>query len=360
MISSAFHRFRDGLRKTRTSLFSSLSNLLTGKVKLDEETIDQIEELLISADMGVKSSLQITRNIEKRLREENGAANLESVLQVIRADVKEILTTATPRFKVPAWGEGETALDGGGKQKQQKKKRKDKGGKKARGATKQAQPEATSDTMIPQGPDVVFMVGVNGTGKTTSIAKLAAYYKARDRSVLLAAADTFRAAAVEQLEVWAERVGVPCIRQEPKADPAAVVFDALSAAEARGHDVVIVDTAGRLHTKTNLMAELGKMERVIEKKTGRSPETLLVVDANTGQNGLAQARMFAETIPVQGLVLTKLDGTAKGGIVVAIAETLGLPVKYIGVGEQLEDWAEFDAEQFVDALFAEWRNGAEG
>jgi fused signal recognition particle receptor len=165
---------------------------------------------------------------------------------------------------------------------------------------------------------------------------------------------------VEQLEVWADRVGVPCIRQESKADPAAVVFDALSAAEARRHDVVIVDTAGRLHTKTNLMAELGKMERVIEKKTGRPPETLLVVDANTGQNGLAQARMFAETIPVQGLILTKLDGTAKGGIVVAIAETLGLPVKYIGVGEQVEDWAEFDADHFVDALFAEWRDGAEG
>ena len=178
-------------------------------------------------------------------------------------------------------------------------------------------------------------------------------FKERGVSVLLAAADTFRAAAVEQLQIWSERVGVPCVQQGTGADPAAVVFDALSAAEARGHDVVIIDTAGRLHTKTNLMDELGKVERVIEKKTGRPPETLLVVDANTGQNGLAQARVFAETIPVDGLILAKLDGTAKGGIVVAIAETLGLPVKYVGVGEQAADLAEFDAEVFAEALFAE-------
>jgi fused signal recognition particle receptor len=162
---------------------------------------------------------------------------------------------------------------------------------------------------------------------------------------------------VEQLEVWSERIGVPCVRQAAGADPAAVVFDALSAAEARGVDVVIVDTAGRLHTKTNLMAELGKMERVIEKKTGRPPETLLVVDANTGQNGLAQAKVFAETIPVEGLILTKLDGTAKGGIVVAIAETMGLPVRYVGLGERAEDIAVFDADTFAEALFAEWREG---
>jgi fused signal recognition particle receptor len=174
------------------------------------------------------------------------------------------------------------------------------------------------------------------------------------RTVLLAAADTFRAAAVEQLQIWAGRVGVDCISQGKGADPAAVVFDALGAAEARGMDVLIVDTAGRLHTKTNLMAELGKVARVIRKRTGKDPETLLVVDGNTGQNGLSQARIFAETIPIQGLILTKLDGTAKGGIVVAIAETMGLPVAYVGMGEKLEDLAVFDAEQFTEALFAGW------
>ncbi len=203
------------------------------------------------------------------------------------------------------------------------------------------------------------MVGVNGSGKTTSIAKLAHLLKGEGQTVLLAAADTFRAAAVEQLEIWAERVGVDCIRQGSGADPAAVVFDALNAAQARGVDTVIVDTAGRLHTKTNLMDELGKVARVIRKKTGKDPETLLVVDGNTGQNGLAQARIFAETIPVEGLILTKLDGTSKGGIVVAIAETLGLSVKYVGMGETVEDLAVFDADLFVDALFADWSEGGD-
>jgi fused signal recognition particle receptor len=370
VIKGALERFRQGLRKTRESLFSQLRTLLRGKVRLDPETLERIEELLISADMGVQSSLRITRDIEQRLREEGGEANLESVLEVIRSDVREILTTARPKVRPPAWGEGEsegpaTAAKAKkqSKQKKQKKQKEQKKGKRVRegkGADVRAEPPAApAETAGSQeaaaGIHVLFIVGVNGTGKTTSIAKLAALFKARGRSVLLAAADTFRAAAVEQLEVWAERVGVPCIHQAAGADPAAVVYDALAAAEARGHDVVIVDTAGRLHTKTNLMAELGKMERVIEKKTGRPPETLLVVDANTGQNGLAQAKVFAETIPVEGLILTKLDGTAKGGIVVAIAETMGLPVRYVGIGETAEDLAEFDADVFVEALFAEWQ-----
>jgi fused signal recognition particle receptor len=235
------------------------------------------------------------------------------------------------------------------------KKKKRKKGKGQAMAEPAAEAEAVNDF-----PHVIFVVGVNGTGKTTSIAKLAHLLKNEGQKVLLAAGDTFRAAAVEQLEIWAERVGVECVRQGAGADPAAVVFDALNAAEARGMDTVIVDTAGRLHTKTNLMDELGKVARVIRKKTGRDPETLLVVDGNTGQNGLSQAKVFAETIPVEGLILTKLDGTAKGGIVVAIAETLGLPVRYVGMGEQVDDLAVFEAELFVDALFADWtEDGAE-
>ncbi|MCK9994766.1 MAG: signal recognition particle-docking protein FtsY [Candidatus Krumholzibacteria bacterium] len=313
------------------------------RIKLDPETLDQIEELLISADMGVKSSVAITRNIENRLKEEGGEATLESVLEVIRQDVRRILVTAKPRVKPLSWDEEV------GKKKKKKKK---KGGKTV--------PDQTAeDAPVRDFPRVIFVVGVNGSGKTTSIAKLAHLLKSEGQKVLLAAGDTFRAAAVEQLEIWAERVGVDCVGQGTGADPAAVVFDALNAAEARGVDTVIVDTAGRLHTKTNLMDELGKVARVIRKKTGKDPETLLVVDGVTGQNGLAQARVFAETIPVEGLILTKLDGTAKGGIVVAIAETLGLSVKYVGMGEQVEDLAVFDADLFVDALFADWSDGGD-
>jgi len=330
VIKGALNRFRRGLSKTREGFVGRMQALFGNHVKLDEETLDQIEELLIRADMGVKSAVAITQNIEKRLRQEGGEATLESVLEVIREDVKTILITAKPRLRPLSWDEENTG----------KKKKKKAGG--------EPQPEVAS------GPEVIFVVGVNGVGKTTSIAKLAHQLKSEGRTVLLAAGDTFRAAAVEQLEIWAERVGVDCVRQGPGADPAAVVFDALNAASARGLDVVIVDTAGRLHTKTNLMAELGKMARVIRRKTGRDPQTLLVVDANTGQNGLSQAKVFAETIPVEGLILTKLDGTAKGGIVVAIAESLGLPVCYVGMGEQVGDFAAFAVDPFVDALFADW------
>ena len=335
MIRGAFDRFRSGLRRTREGFLGRLQSIFGGRVRLDEDTLDEIEELLISVDMGVQSAVAITRNIETRLKEEGGEATLDSVLGVIRGDVKKILTEARPRIRPLSWDE-----DPGGK----KKKRKKKGGG----------PEPAPEAPAVEGPRVIFVVGVNGTGKTTSIAKLAKRYTDEGHTVLLAAADTFRAAAVDQLVIWAERVGVDCVRQGQGADPAAVVFDALNAAEARGVDVVIVDTAGRLHTKTNLMDELGKMARVIRRKTGRDPETLLVVDGNTGQNGLSQAKVFAETIPVDGLVLTKLDGTAKGGIVVAIAETLGLPVKYVGLGEQADDLAEFDPDHFTDALFADW------
>jgi fused signal recognition particle receptor len=338
VIKGTLNRFKVGLRKTREGVVGGLRSMFGRRVKLDTETLDQIEELLISADMGVKSSVAITLNIEKRLKEEGGEATLESVLEVIRGDVKDILVTARPRIKPLSW-EPET-------------------GKKKKKKNRNPEPD-TADAAAPDKdfPRVIFIVGVNGSGKTTSIAKLAYLLKGQGQKVLLAAGDTFRAAAVEQLEIWAERVGVDCVSQGNGADPAAVVFDALNAAEARGMDTVIVDTAGRLHTKTNLMDELGKVARVIRKKTGKDPETLLVVDGNTGQNGLVQARVFAETIPVEGLILTKLDGTAKGGIVVAIAETLGLSVQYVGMGEQMEDLAVFDADLFVDALFADWSSG---
>ena len=347
MIKGALQKFQRGLQKTRMGLVGRLQSMFGQRIKLDKDTLDQIEELLISADMGVQSAVAITRNIEKRLREEGGEATLDSVLEVIRGDVVQILTSATPKVRPVSW-EGDQAS--GHKGKKGKKKKAKPGGRVT------AEPD--SEEEAGSGLQVIFIVGVNGTGKTTSIAKLAHLLKGEGKQVLLAAGDTFRAAAVEQLEIWAHRIGVECVSQVQGADPAAVVFDALSAGEARGADVVIIDTAGRLHTKGNLMAELGKVARVIRKKTGRDPETLLVVDANTGQNGLVQAKIFAETIPVQGMILTKLDGTARGGIVVAIAETLGLPVRYVGMGEQAGDLAVFDPEAFAEALFSGWsQNG---
>jgi fused signal recognition particle receptor len=331
-----FERFRSGLAKTRHNFVGGLRKLLGGGVKLDEDTLDEIEELLITADMGVQSAVRITRSIESRLQETGGEATLDAVLGVIRADVRQILTEAKPKVHPPTWDD---ALEEGGK----KKKRKGKAE-----AVEPAAGEEKADLRV------IFVVGVNGTGKTTSIAKLANLLMQQGHKVLLAAGDTFRAAAVEQIKVWADRIGAPCVAQGQNADPAAVTFDAINAAMARGCDTVIVDTAGRLHTKTNLMDELAKVARVIRKRTGRDPETLLVVDGNTGQNGLSQAKIFAETVPVEGLILTKLDGTAKGGIVVAIAETLGLPVRYVGMGEQVDDIAEFDPDAFCDALFASW------
>ncbi len=340
MIRGAINRFRKGLSKTREGFVGRMRNLFGGRIKLDEDTLDQIEELLIAADMGVQSAVAITRTIEKRLKEEGGEATLDSVLDVIRMDVRRILRTAEPKLKPLTWNPD--LKSGSGKKK-----------KKPRAAEKSDEPKVVSPLRV------IFVVGVNGTGKTTSIAKLAHMLKQEGQNVLLAAGDTFRAAAVAQLQIWADRIDVECISQGQGADPAAVVFDALSAAEARGCDVLIVDTAGRLHTKSNLMDELGKVARVIRKRTGKDPETLLVVDGNTGQNGLSQARVFAETIPVQGLVLTKLDGTAKGGIVVAIAESLGLPVCYVGMGETVEDFAVFDVDQFTDALFADWSDNGD-
>ena len=355
MIKDAVGRFRRGLKKTRESFVGRLANLFGGRIRLDEDTLDQIEELLISADMGVKSAVAITQNIEKRLKDEGGEASLDSVMQVIRSDVKQILTTAQPRVVPLSWDFEEEGKSG----KKGKKKNKKKGkGQAGPPVPVESPPESEAQPDNASSLRVIFVVGVNGSGKTTSIAKLAYLLKEQGSKVLLAAGDTFRAAAVEQLEIWADRIGVDCVSQGSGADPAAVVFDAISASEARDIDVVIVDTAGRLHTKSNLMDELGKVARVIRRKTGRDPETLLVIDGTTGQNGLSQAKVFAETIPVQGLILTKLDGTSKGGIVVAIAEMLGLPVEYVGMGESAQDMAPFDADNFVDALFADWGEDA--
>ena len=345
MIKGALNRFRKGLSKTRSGVVGKLQNMFGNRIRLDDDTLEKIEELLISADMGVESAVAITKNIEIRLKEEGGEATLDSVLEVIRGDVIKILTNATPKIRPVSWDEEENQ---GGKKKKKKKK---KGGKIDDTPAEVAEVEQEKHV-----PRVIFVVGVNGTGKTTSIAKLTKLFQKEDKTVLLAAADTFRAAAVEQLEVWAKRLNVDCIRQGAGADPAAVVFDALSAAESRGTDIVLVDTAGRLHTKSNLMDELGKVARVIRRKTGKDPETLLVVDGTTGQNGLAQAKVFAETIPVQSLILTKLDGTSKGGIVVAIAEKLGLPVEYVGMGETADDLDVFDPDNFVTALFADWKS----
>ena len=341
----AFDQLKNGLTKTRRNLLGRFGDMFGGKIRLDAETLDRIEEMLIQADLGVASSMRITRNIEKRLKEAGGESTMESVLDVIRGDIREILETAEPRAAVGSW---EEARDGGASKSGKGKK--GKKGKKKAAAAAEAVPNGEA-APAGSGPRVIFVVGVNGTGKTTSIAKLAHHYTGQGLKVMLAAGDTFRAAAVQQLAIWADRIGIDCIQQGQNADPAAVVFDALNAAEARGCDLLIVDTAGRLHTKSSLMDELGKVARVIRRKLGRDPETLLVVDANTGQNGLQQARVFTETVPIDGLILAKLDGTARGGIVVSIAESMGLPVKWVGVGEAVEDLVEFSAEDFAAALF---------
>jgi fused signal recognition particle receptor len=292
-----FRRLRDSLAVSRDALTSELAAAVFDPA--DDDAWERIEEALIHADVGVPATVEIVRRLEARQpgTQEELVAGLEDVVQ-------ELVTPA---------GEPRLALD--------------------------------------SKPTVVLVVGVNGTGKTTTIGKLASRLRDAGRSVILAAADTFRAAAEEQLEIWARRSGADFVGSERGADPAAVAYDAIAAAEARGRDVVIVDTAGRLHTQTNLMEELAKVRRVIAGRLEGAPhETLLVVDATTGQNGLQQARLFGNAVDVTGVALTKLDGTAKGGIAVAIAHELGLPVKLVGVGESLDDLQPFDAGDFARAL----------
>ncbi len=297
-----FEKLKAGLAKTKNAVFGRLDGLFKTFNKVDEELLEELEEILITADVGVNVTESILDSLREKIRKEKTTDPME-----VKAALQELL-----REKV---GEGE-GLD------------------------------------LSTTPAVILVIGVNGVGKTTSIAKIANLLKKDGKSVLLAAADTFRAAAIDQLGVWADRVGVELIRHEEGSDPAAVVFDALNAAKKRGTDVVIVDTAGRLHNKKNLMDELAKINRVIERETPNAArETLLVLDATTGQNAVLQAKEFKNAAPLTGLVLTKLDGTAKGGIVFSIKEELGIPVKFICVGEQIDDLQYFVADEFVSALF---------
>ncbi len=297
-------RLKAGIQKTRSGLVERLDDVLSGKKEIDADLLEELEYTLITADLGVRTVQDTLEKIRQRVDRRSVADAVEirslireQMMETLRASEIPIRTVSTP-------------------------------------------------------PAVVMLVGINGAGKTTTIGKLAHRFLGEGRKVLLCAADTFRAAAIEQLEVWAQRAGVDMIRQKTGADPSAVVFDALQAAKARGADYVLVDTAGRLHTKENLMAELEKMRRTCQRVVPGSPhEVWLIMDATTGQNGLEQARKFTETAGVTGIVLTKLDGTAKGGIVVAIARELDLPIRYVGVGEKIDDLLPFEPERFVESLF---------
>ncbi len=302
---SLLDKLKSGVEKTRAGLVSALEDAIQGKKEIDADLLEHLEATLIGADIGVRTTDEILERIRERVgrHQLNDAAELRGLIREHLLEILEASERAPVRVSAP--------------------------------------------------PAVILVVGVNGAGKTTTIGKLAQRFKNEQRSVLLCAADTFRAAAIDQLEIWANRSGVPMIRQAPGSDPSAVLFDALNAARARNSDYVVVDTAGRLQTKENLMAELQKMSRTAKKVIPDAPhEVLLVLDATTGQNGLEQARKFTETSGVTGIVLTKLDGTAKGGIVVAIARELNLPIRYVGVGEKIEDLLPFDAEKFIESLFA--------
>ncbi len=295
-------KMREGLSRSRAGLTMPLSRALAGR-RFDDAFWEEAEEILISADVGLAVSLEVVEDVKTRLAAMK-VKEPDEALQVFKDVVAEKLSL------------GETGIN-----------------------------------FNPDGVTVILVVGVNGTGKTTTIAKLANYMREHGKTVILAAADTFRAAAIEQLEVWGERVGVHTVKHRPGSDSAAVAYDAVEAAQARGMDVVIVDTAGRLHTKVNLMEELKKIRRIVERKAPVS-EVLLVLDATTGQNGLVQAQQFQNAVGVTGIVLTKLDGTAKGGIVVAIEHELGIPIKFIGVGEKMHDLLPFEAASFSEALFS--------
>lgn len=312
-----FSRLREGLAKTRESLFGKVERMVTARAKIDDSVLEELEEILIRCDVGVATTETIIGNIRERVKRDRyeDTAELDSLLR------DEIAKLAVPpgTQAAPEDGPGDAGPFG---------------------------------RAFAARPHVVMIVGVNGVGKTTTIGKLASQYRQAGRAVVIAAADTFRAAANEQLEVWAQRAGVPLVRQQHGSDPASVAFDAMQSARAQGADVLIIDTAGRLHTKVNLMEELRKIERVLKKVDPSAPhEVLLVLDASTGQNGLQQARQFSSAVGVTGIVLTKLDGTAKGGIVLAIRKETGIPVRFIGVGEGIDDLQPFDGRMFVEALF---------
>ena len=301
-------RLKESVGKTKEALADTLDTITQGGRQIDPTVLTQVETALLSADIGVKTTNELLDSVREQLSR-NALSDGAQLKKEIKAHVFRALNVFgnTPKLAGPANGND---------------------------------------------PRVIFVVGVNGAGKTTSIGKLANRLRQDGRTVVLCAADTFRAAAIEQLEIWAQRNGIEVIKQKSGADPAAVVFDAMTAAKSRGSDAVIVDTAGRLHTKSNLMAELEKMKRTAAKVIPGAPhDVLLVLDATTGQNGLNQAREFTSTVGVTGIILTKLDGTAKGGIVVAISRELGLPIRFVGTGEQINDLVPFDAQTYADSLF---------
>ena len=297
-----FDKLKEGLTKTKNAFFGQVNDVIKSFRKVDEDLLEELEELMICADMGAETAENIVEELRERIREDK-----LSDAEEVKTALKEILREHI--------GEGEPLK-------------------------------------LDTAPSVILVIGVNGVGKTTSIGKIAAHLKSEGRKVLVAAADTFRAAAIDQLAVWCDRAGVDLIRQSEGSDPAAVVFDAAAAAKKRGADVLIIDTAGRLHNKKGLMDELAKIDRVIDRELpGVSRETLLVLDSTTGQNAVMQAKEFMNAAAITGLILTKLDGTAKGGAIFSIKNMLGIPVKFIGVGEKMDDMQPFEAEMFVDALF---------
>lgn len=301
-------RLQEGLSKTRSGLLSKLNRLVRGRRTIDAGILDDLEEALITSDVGVKTTLDIIGRIRARVAKDR-YLSADELHTVIRDEIARLLLSDSP-----------------------------------------GRP-ASFDAPLSQRPHVIMVVGVNGVGKTTTIGKIAWRYRQAGRSVLIGAADTFRAAAIEQLEIWAERADAPLIKQKHGADPAAVAFDTVHAAARRNMDVAIIDTAGRLHTKSGLMNELSKIKRVMGRQVKGAPhEVLLVLDASIGQNAIRQAQEFTRSVDVTGLVMTKLDGTAKGGVVIGISNEFNVPVKYIGIGEQLEDLQIFDRQQFVSAL----------
>lgn len=295
-------RLRKGLSKTRKILSTDIDELFAGNRKIDDDLLEELEELLITSDIGVRTAMDLIQSISKKSSKISGSDQLKTALK------EEIYALFNTKISAP-------------------------------------------EKIIAK-PHVIMVLGVNGVGKTTTIGKLAARYTAAGKKVLISAADTFRAAAIEQLMIWAERAGAEIVKHKEKADPAAVAYDSIEAALARNSDIVLVDTAGRLHTKVNLMEELKKIKRTISKKLPDAPhEILLVLDATTGQNALSQANLFHDALGVTGIALTKLDGTAKGGIVVSVCKKLNIPLKYIGIGEKIEDLQDFDPKEFVNALF---------
>ncbi|MBQ9418425.1 MAG: signal recognition particle-docking protein FtsY [Bacteroidales bacterium] len=298
-----------GLAKTKENFFQKLTRAVVGKSTVDDSVLDSLEETLITSDVGVETTLKVINNLQERIRRDKYISTSE-LNAILRAEISQLLRQPQSHF-----------------------------------------PD-DFDSPLPHCPYVILVVGVNGVGKTTTIAKLAYQYKAAGRQVILGAADTFRAAAVEQLQLWADRVGVPIVQQGMGADPASVAFDTLQSALSRKADVVIIDTAGRLHNKVGLMNELGKIRRVMQKLVPDAPhEVLLVLDASTGQNAIEQARQFTQATDVNALALTKLDGTAKGGVIIGISDQFHIPVRYIGLGEKMTDLQLFNPADFVESLF---------